>query len=583
MADVVGAFLQGHQFGQAEIAHQQQLDDNKLRTQVLKHQIEGLKIDDQMRARDLAKQNLELLNNQPAADLPTDTTTTQQPNLPSRNLAGVVTGLIQGRQGMGVDSGTPPPVSSSTPPEQSSTIAAPLAQATVPGTNPVQTTTVRPVTIPGVDATNGAPGVAPVSIRPRSIEDITRATIALKRAEAPPVTTPPGAITSQTDPSTGLLTPTVQNTNLPTTASLDAHLLDAVTKGDVGKQRAVLATMSAAARAKGQSLADQYASAVQDGDTARAQTMLGAMQNVATATKDPAVQAQLATLRGLEIQMKQAGLPGGANGATPLGVTGDEAIKDLAPDQQQMVKLLAAYKFPLPSGQALRTPYWQSLIGKVAAYDPSFDATQYQARQKLRTDFTSGQGARNIRSLNTAVGHLDTLSKAGTDLSNGSFPLWNAIANKGITAVGDPRVTRFNTAANAVESELASVFKGTGASDQEIKAWRSTLNDAQSPAQLKGAIDQAIELMNSRLGAMQSQWETGMGGPKDFQILNPRSKSIIGRLTGQPVASPQVAAAPASQPQASTTPAAPQEGDEKPVPGHPGVIAVYSNGRWVTK
>lgn len=173
MADVMSAFLQGHQFAQAESQHQQQLEENKLRTQVLKHEIERMKIDDQIRTRDLAKSNLDLLHGQPAADIPSDQVTTQQPNLPSQSLAGVVNGLVSSRltgNMPGADaSGAPPPTF--TP--------APGAQDAATGTNPVTANVARAINIPGVPGL-GVPGV---DVRPRSMEDLIRAQIATEMAK----------------------------------------------------------------------------------------------------------------------------------------------------------------------------------------------------------------------------------------------------------------------------------------------------------------------------------------------------------------------------------------------------------------
>jgi hypothetical protein len=183
VADIAGAFIRGHQAGQAQQQHQQAMEESKLQQMVLKHTLDGLKIQDQIRARELAKGNFDLLHGQPAADLPSDAVTSQTPNLPSRNLAGVVQGLIQGGQGQGTEPGAPAPVSSSTPPSMPSTIAAPGAQAPETLTHPETTMVPRPVQIPGVEAFGGAPAVPGVSLRPRSMEDVIHAQVAAKLAE----------------------------------------------------------------------------------------------------------------------------------------------------------------------------------------------------------------------------------------------------------------------------------------------------------------------------------------------------------------------------------------------------------------
>ena len=215
---------------------------------------------------------------------------------------------------------------------------------------------------------------------------------------------------------------------------------------------------------------------------------------------------------------------------TPPGVKNEAALQGLKPGEAAVVKGLAEYRIKLPSGMALRTPYWQGILQRAALYDSSFDAAQYSVRLSLRRDFTSGNASKNVRSLNTAVGHLESLSKAAKELDNADIQLWNTIANKGFTATGDPRVTNFNTAATAVAGELATVFKNTSGTDQEIKSWRDNISSSQSPQQMKESIDTAIELLGGRLAALSNQYETGMGKPKDYRFLSPKSLKILKSL-----------------------------------------------------
>lgn len=216
----------------------------------------------------------------------------------------------------------------------------------------------------------------------------------------------------------------------------------------------------------------------------------------------------------------------------PLPTVGvrEAAIASLPSGTQALIKKIASYEMDLKAVTSLRGGERERIASLVAQYDPTFDMSQYTARAATRKDFTSGKAAGNIRSINTAVKHLDSLANAAEKLDNRAVQLWNALANKVITSVGDPRVVRFNSAANAVESEMASVFKGMGATDQEIKAWRDQLNASQSPEQLNVAIDTMIELMGGRLAALENQWQTNMGKPVDFRILSPESDRILKEL-----------------------------------------------------
>jgi len=213
---------------------------------------------------------------------------------------------------------------------------------------------------------------------------------------------------------------------------------------------------------------------------------------------------------------------------------GDELLAKLPADTAGLVKKIANYEMDLSKVTSMRGGQRERIASLVALYDPTFDMTQYGARNAVRRDFTSGKSANNIRSLNTAVKHLESLDRAGKKLDNSSLQLWNKIANTAITQTGDPRVTNFKTAANAVESEMASVFKNMGATDQEIKAWRENLNESQSPQQITGAIHTMIDLMGGRLAALDGQWTTNMGKPRDFAILSKSSKDILRKFGVNP-------------------------------------------------
>lgn len=257
------------------------------------------------------------------------------------------------------------------------------------------------------------------------------------------------------------------------------------------------------------------------------QTRDGKIVNLRKGQAPPQGSIKVGTQPGGDVAM-----PGPASGQMPpfpgpSGSRNDQALTALPANERGIAKSLAEYKIPWPGSFALRNPKWSRIINAAEQYNPSFDYNQYVARQRLMVDFRSGASSKNIRSLNTAVGHLQTLKQKADALENSSLQLWNAIANRGLNAVGDKRVAEFNMAANAVEGELATVFKGTAGTDQEIKAWRDNLSYSQSPQQLKGAIDTAIELMGSRLGAIRDQYQAGMGEPANFPILSNRARGIL--------------------------------------------------------
>ena len=129
---------------------------------------------------------------------------------------------------------------------------------------------------------------------------------------------------------------------------------------------------------------------------------------------------------------------------------------------------------------------------------------------------TSGAGGTNITYFNTATDHLRLLKQAGDALNNGDYPLFNQYANRFATATGDPAPTNFETVKAAVAGELSKTFKGTGATDAEISNINTTINQAQSPQQIQGAIDYYSSLMGSKVHALQLQYEAGKQGKPNF-------------------------------------------------------------------
>lgn len=205
----------------------------------------------------------------------------------------------------------------------------------------------------------------------------------------------------------------------------------------------------------------------------------------------------------------------------------EEILAQLDPPTRELIVGITNYKLSPARVTSIRGGRRERIIGLAMMYDPSFDMSQYPARQKLRADFTSGKGAANLRSLNTAIGHLDSLGRSADKLDNSPIQLWNKIANFTLAQTGDPRIVEFNNTANAVAGEMATIFKNTSGTDQEIKAWREQLSSSQSPEQIHGAINQLIELMASRMEALAGQWQSGMGKPKDFRFLNDKSEKIL--------------------------------------------------------
>jgi len=214
------------------------------------------------------------------------------------------------------------------------------------------------------------------------------------------------------------------------------------------------------------------------------------------------------------------------NPTLPPNARDENVLHGMDPNTAAVIKQLVDYKYPLPTGMALSKPYWQTILGAAAQYDPSFDASQYSVRQKVQSDFGSGKSAQAINSLNTVAQHVDQLEQNWAHLNNSNFMpgIVNPVANAVGSTVGSDlqrRINKFQLDQEAVGNELMRVWRQVGASDSEIKSWQAKLSANLSPAAQQGAIQEIYSLIAGKLSAMKSQYETSMGRPADFHMLTP--------------------------------------------------------------
>ncbi|MDE2022460.1 MAG: hypothetical protein KGI71_06130 [Patescibacteria group bacterium] len=210
--------------------------------------------------------------------------------------------------------------------------------------------------------------------------------------------------------------------------------------------------------------------------------------------------------------------------------TGEDFLKTLPKAQQAEVKALVEGRLPM-SPYALRSKQMWPLVERAMQYDPTFDASNYNVRLSVRRDFASGPTSKNITAINTAIGHIGTLDELALAMNNKDVKAINRLFNRISTETGNPQVNNFNLARSAVGDELMRTFRQVGASETEANAWKQNFDSANSPAQFKGAIKVAAELLNSRINAINDTWKRGMNTDKDYgRIVSPKSKSVLKKM-----------------------------------------------------
>ncbi len=220
---------------------------------------------------------------------------------------------------------------------------------------------------------------------------------------------------------------------------------------------------------------------------------------------------------------------------------GEEYLKSInSPSLAEQIRKYSKGELPIPTGFALKSPYFQRIMQMISQYDPTFDAVNYNARAATRKNFTSGPEARNITSFNTTMQHLGVLEKAINALNNSDYPDVNRLLNNVQPRMGNTKVNsainNFNIAKNAVVSELTRAFRGTGGNVHDLLEWAKTLDANQPPSVLKEGIKQGLELLHGRIESLADQYKRGMGTTADpLQFLSPKARAEWGRIMGEDV------------------------------------------------
>lgn len=175
----------------------------------------------------------------------------------------------------------------------------------------------------------------------------------------------------------------------------------------------------------------------------------------------------------------------------------------LTPQQQATAQAIMEGRMTAPSGFALKTPYWQAVMGGVFQQDPQWS----EQRAQLRKDYTTGKHSSEINSINTAMGHIGLLGDSIDALQNGDIVGLNRIANSLGVAIGQDPVTTWQTIVHRVGPEIAKAYLGAGGSAGERGADEADFDAALGPKQLKMNTAITARLLRSKIAGLENQWD----------------------------------------------------------------------------
>ena len=175
-----------------------------------------------------------------------------------------------------------------------------------------------------------------------------------------------------------------------------------------------------------------------------------------------------------------------------------------------------------PMGAALSVKVANEAAKGAQTPDLATAKAKFGATKSALKDFeTGGASGKTIAALNTMTEHLATARRMAEALQNGDIQAFNKLRQAFQTQTGQPAPTDFATIKQFLTGEVVKVANGNHITEGELHAASDRLNQAQSPAQLMGALDTMREVAGGKLVSLN----------QDYQRLKGKSLAEDGRLT----------------------------------------------------
>lgn len=246
----------------------------------------------------------------------------------------------------------------------------------------------------------------------------------------------------------------------------------------------------------------------------------------------------------------------------PASVQAAAAVQPAAGGPENpLARAMSEYKVPPISPRSMATPAGAALMGQVLAINPAYEASKYPERAKMRIQFSSGPQSQTLNSLNTAIEHLDQFVDVAKALGNGKFQPGNQAYNWLKATFGDSAPTNFDGIRSIMSGELASAFKKSGATDQEIASVEKSIASKNSTSQLIDyATKVAIPALGSKAATFDEQYHRTMGADDPWSAIYPKADAVLRKHGYDPSAATMGGG---SSPAAPVAPvAAPKVGDK---------------------
>jgi hypothetical protein len=229
------------------------------------------------------------------------------------------------------------------------------------------------------------------------------------------------------------------------------------------------------------------------------------------------------TLMALGGGIAQGGIGRGLQTAVPAAQAEQKQRKE---EQMQGVTYNALRTAGVPHGQALAGALNPEILKTIARAHfeprPSLDeAAEILDRQRAGSQ---------ISSINSIIGRLQTLVEAPSRLdalSSAADKQSAPLSASGPMPKASPAA--FESIRDAFANEVTNLLRSGGMSHAELGAWRDRLLAAKSPAELRSAIGEGADLIDTHATSLKQKYEKAVGH-RTPEWLTPKSRTVLESL-----------------------------------------------------
>lgn len=280
---------------------------------------------------------------------------------------------------------------------------------------------------------------------------------------------------------------------------------------------------------------DSDRAAIQRKELAQEQQNLALAQSITDPTqREKAVKIHTSNIESLNKELGSTAPSSTVREAIAKGLTGDEFLKAVPPQMQQLIKKVASYDID-PRTLSTRGGHREQVLSLVSQYDPTYDDKEYANSRRAITQFGSGPQGNTTRSLNVAIDHMQTVRKAGEALKNGDVQVFNRLGNEIAKQTGKAAPTTFEALKDILADEVIKGIVGNTNALADRQAAADKVRLASSPAQLAGVLDGWTELLGGQMRGLEKQYE-GATRKKDFRerYLTPLTVDAMAKVSAEP-------------------------------------------------